>query len=521
MRGRIAMLAVGLWLALAGAAGAGASVAAGSPGSPGWPPAEPLRAAGRWIVDADGRVLVPRGLNIVDKRPPYLPTARGWRPEVARWMRRQGFDAVRLGWILRGLAPVRGSVEEAYLDGLERAVRIATDAGLLVLVDLHQDYFHERTGGEGFPDWMAPVAGPPPRPDALAFDLFWATPGWQDAVGSAWERVARRLAGMPGILGYDLLNEPFPGSREQACARVEGCRDFDETVLDPFFARAAAGARRGDPRRMVWVEPHVIFNSGAASWVRAPAGRGASGFSFHVYCRETFPGQAPCAVRRPLAFDHAEDVAGRTGMALLLSEFGATDDARELDVMAREADARMLPWLEWALWNHDPFAARPHEGLLRDLDGGLGPGNVKAEKLALLARPHPRAVAGTPLGWTWNPAARVLEVRWRPAPVPGAPRLARDAATEVVLPAVAYPAGWTARVSGGRFAGPRSGAGALARGAAEADVVRVVAVPDAREIVLRVLPGRAQARRSGGRRRKARRPPRASRPTRRSTGSRG
>jgi endoglycosylceramidase len=416
---------------------------AGAPAA--WPPREPYGAAGRWIVDADGRVLVPHGLNLTDKRPPYLPQARGWSPEVARWMRRQGFTAIRLGWILKGLAPVRGEVDERYLDGVERAVRIATDAGLLVLVDLHQDYFNERTGGEGFPDWMTPLAGPPPKPWNLAFDTFWATRGWHDATASAWERVARRLARVPGILGHDLLNEPYPGGEEGACARYEGCPRFDDEVLDPFFATVGAGARRGDPARLVFAEPHVIFNAGAASSVDAPAS-GASGFSFHAYCEEG-PGLPPCAERRGRAFDNAEAVARRTGMALLMTEFGATDDLAEIDRVARLADERMVPWMAWALWNHDPFAARPHEGLLRDLDRGVGPANVKQGKLEVLARPHPRAVAGTPLAWSWDRVARVFEARWSPAGVRGP--VTPGALTEVELPPVAFPRGWRATVRGG------------------------------------------------------------------------
>ncbi|WP_205699001.1 hypothetical protein [Conexibacter sp. SYSU D00693] len=103
-----------------------------------WPPAT-VGTAGPWIVDGEGRAVVVRGLNLVDKRPPYLPSARGWRPEVARWLRRQGFTVVRLGWIHKGLEAVRGRYDLSYLQRFVDDVRVATDAGLLVLVDLHQE----------------------------------------------------------------------------------------------------------------------------------------------------------------------------------------------------------------------------------------------------------------------------------------------------------------------------------------------------------------------------------------------
>lgn len=478
---------------MAVAACAAGLVAAPAAAQAAWPPREPLTTAGRWVVDADGRVVVVRGMNLIDKRPPYLAGARGWRPEMARWLRRQGFTAVRLGWIHKGFEPVRGEHRTDYLERFAADVRVATDAGLLVLVDLHQDYFNEATGGEGFPDWMVTAPGVPPRPDRLAFDLFWADVGGvQGAVAEAWRRVATRLRGEPGLLGYDLLNEPYPGTLDQHCAQARGCRGWDELVLDRFHRRVAQQVRAADPARPVWVEPHVIFNQGVPSHVRHPVPGSAAGFSFHVYCSELpeFVAAPGCTTRRPQAFDNAEAVSRRTGMALLLTEFGATDRGDVLEPMVEEADRRSLGWLHWALWNHDPFAARPHEGVVRDLAAPPEGENVKADKLAVLARPAPRAIAGTPRGWTWSADRRELVVRWSPAPADGARGLTPGARTEVVLPPTAFPGGWRATVRGGRVHGAADGAGRLAPGAAEADVVEVEADPGADEVELRVVAGR-------------------------------
>lgn len=465
-----------------------------------WPPAEPLGTAGRWVVDADGRVVVARGLNLVDKRPPYLPGARGWRPEVARWLRRQGFTAVRLGWIHKGFEPQRGAYRDDYLERFAADVHVATDAGLLVLVDLHQDYFSEATGGEGFPDWMVLATGVPPRRDRVPFDLFWANAGgMQEAVAAAWRRVATRLRGERGLLGYDLLNEPYPGTLDQHCAQLRGCREWDTGVLDAFHRRVASAVRAADPARTVWAEPHVIFNQGVPSWISRPVAKGApAGFSFHVYCSElpAWLGAPDCSARRPRAFEEAEAVARRTGSALLMTEFGATDRADALVPVAEEADRRSLGWLEWALWNHDPFAARPHEGLVRDLAAPPEGANVKEDKLALLARPYPRAVAGTPRGWTWSAPAREFVLRYGTEPADPGRGVAAGAETEVVLPPSAFPAGWRAEVRGGRVVGAADGAGALSPGATEADVLRVVAAPDAGEVEVHVVAGRPAAKKA-------------------------
>lgn len=463
-----------------------------------WPPPEPLSPAGRWIVDADGRVVVLRGVNMVDKRPPYLPASKGFGADDARFLRAAGFSAVRLGMIHKGLEAVRGRYDDAYLEGFVESVRALRAEGLLVVADFHQDYFNERTGGEGFPDWMVQVAGPPTRPDAWPFDALWRNAsGFGDAFAAAWERAAARLAREPGIVGYDLLNEPFPGTREQECAQVQGCRSFDERVLTPFFARTAAAARRGDPARMTFVEPHVIFNGGARSWLGA-VGPGA-GLSFHLYCFER-SGLEPCSVRRAWVLDNAEELGKRHGWPLLLSEFGATDRVEENDLIAGEADRRMLSWLHWAYWNHDPFASRPHEGLIRDLALPPEGTNVKEDKLAVLARPYPRAIAGTPLAWSWSAPAREFVARWSPAPVAGVAGLASGAVTEVVLPRFAFPSGWhVAGLAGGEVVE-----------SAEPDVLLVRALPGAGEVSVRVVAGRAAApaRRPAAKKKPAARKPR-------------
>ena len=50
----------------------------------------------------------------------------------------------------------------------------------------------------------------------------------------------------------------------------------------------------------------------------------------------------------------------------------------------------------------------------------------------MLARPYPRAVAGTPLGWSFDPAGRCFELDY--APVPAGGTLEAGTVTEVFLP---------------------------------------------------------------------------------------
>src|SRR5581483_9105165 len=71
-------------------------------------PPEPLGHAGRWITDATGRVIIPRGVNMVVKFPPYTPAFAGFGEKDAALLAREGFNAVRVGVIYSAVEPVPG-----------------------------------------------------------------------------------------------------------------------------------------------------------------------------------------------------------------------------------------------------------------------------------------------------------------------------------------------------------------------------------------------------------------------------
>lgn len=467
-------------------------------------PALPLGHAGRWITDARGRAVVLHGFNMVYKRPPYAPDATGFGADDAAFLAREGYDTVRVGVIYKAVEPRPGVYDDAYLDRIAATVDALAAEGIVSLLDFHQDLYNERFQGEGWPDWAVLDDGLPAEPKngfpgnyltmpALqrAYDNFFANApgpggvGLVDRYAAAWAHVARRFRDDPAVLGYDLVNEPWPGSAWQDCVNPTGCPASD-AKLAAFTAKTLAAIRAVDETHLVFYEPFVTFDFGGGTTI-GPFGDPRTAFSFHAYCLQA--GQSDsnqgCDTADEMVFDHADAQAQRTGDALLLTEFGATKAADILTAMVERADRHMVGWQEWHYCPcDDPTTTGAGDKQAIVLDPAKPPSgsNLDAGKLAILSRPYPEAIAGTPLSWGFDAEARRFTLRYSTARADGRGRFGAAARTEVRIPPRQYPAGYAAVVEGGRL-----------RSAPGAERLVLSACPGARQVQLVVTPGGASS----------------------------
>jgi endoglycosylceramidase len=423
-------------------------------------PVLPLGHKGRWLTDATGRVVNLHGINMVYKRPPYAPDATGFGDDDAAFLASQGFNAVRVGVIYKAVEPAPGVYDDAYLDRIRATVDTLAAHGIVALLDFHQDMYNERFQGEGWPDWAVMDDGLPAQPASgfpdnyllmpalqRAFDHFFADDGGlQERYAAAWAHVAARFRDAPNVVGYELLNEPWPGSAWQDCINPTGCPANDGR-LEAFDKRVLSAIRTADPRTLVWAEPFVLFNQGGGTSVGALADPNV-GFSFHDYCltAEQPGSDQACARADDLVFQHALDHVASTGEALLLTEFGATDARSVLGPMVQRADKNMVSWLEWHYCGcDDPTTSGPGDKQAIVLDPARPPtgANLKNQTLDQLVRPYPQVVAGTPESWAYD--AGTFTARW----------LAGRGESEIVLPARDYPSGYAAQVQGGSIVSAR------------------------------------------------------------------
>ena len=188
-------------------------------------------------------MVVLHGTNMVYKLAPYYPQAIGFGPSDAAFLKRWASTRSAIGVLWQGVEPQPGVYDDGYLRHIAQTVAMLARYGIVSLLDFHQDQYNQLFQGEGFPSWSVQDDGLPPQPQlgfggdyvgmpALqrAFDHFWENSpgpggvGLQDRYAAAWRHVAAFFGGNPDVLGYELMNEPWPGRSGRPARRPRAAR---------------------------------------------------------------------------------------------------------------------------------------------------------------------------------------------------------------------------------------------------------------------------------------------------------
>lgn len=244
-------------------------------------------------------------------------------------IRSLGFNALRLPLNWSALEPTEtGGFVTAYLDRVAEVVGHAREAGLYVMLDMHQDAYSKEIGEDGAPYWA--ILPPPPaklggpltdldarrlsKPVAAAFETFFGTTAdgarLRTRFAKATAEVARRFASDAAVVGIELFNEPLA----------------TEGALYTFHAEVLAAVRAVAPTKLVFFEPSAVRNlTDRASLAAKPLGAGTV-YAPHIYTL-AFTG-TPSAVAamtketlRP-SNENAKAEAEAWGTPLVVGEFG-------------------------------------------------------------------------------------------------------------------------------------------------------------------------------------------------------
>ncbi|HEX5062696.1 MAG TPA: cellulase family glycosylhydrolase [Kofleriaceae bacterium] len=418
----------------------------------------PLSSDGTHLRDDSGRIALLRGVNarasgifdvtFDDGRIPLEPIPALEAADCKR-MRELGLDLLRLPINWSGIEPTRGSYDEAYLQRVDAAVRCAGDAGVYVMIDLHQDAYSKEIGEDGAPLW---AIEPPPtmllqgpltdlgdrRTSAqvtAAFETFFDQDdpkGLQAAFFAMLDHVAARWADDPAVIGFELFNEPSVG----------------QVDVDPFNDKAAARVRAAAPDKLVFFEPSATRNL----FDFAPKPPGAfsvenSVYAPHIYTfvfysdRTRLEQLVPADLEPSVAAAREEANVWQTPLVIGEYGIGPTDTNADLwmGVQAELHDRYLASDAFW-VWKEDSQASW---GVF-DHTGGVW--TERPQVVAWLSRVHAARIAGEVVANEYDHVTRTLHLETH-----------SSAAHAIYVPAP----GFTATCNGTQLSGERDPATGL------------------------------------------------------------
>jgi endoglycosylceramidase len=403
------------------------------------PRPETWHVSGGALRGPDGRAVILRGVNLAGahKTAPYFSFHQ--LPDFERVGAEWGMNSIRLLILWAAIEPSPGSYDEDYLDQLELRLDWARQAGLHVVLDMHQDVYGEGFGGDGAPRWTCDEAHyeafEPVSPWFLnyqnehviaCFDQLWSSDELMGRYAAAWHRVAERFADHEAVVGFDVMNEPHWGS---------ALLSFEEEKLQRFYERVVPEVRQAAPDWVAFLEPSARRNIGLPT--------GLTPFPFpnvvyapHAYDTAAEQGNGFDETRRVALLTKIADLrddATMLGAALWIGEYGGTADSPGITAyMDAEYDGQGAVAAGSAYWAYDR-------------DGGYGllnaDGTEKTVLLDVLVRPYPTQVAGDPLSFSYDEQSGTFSFQWRPDDTIEGP-------TEIAVPLRAYPDGYSVACEG-------------------------------------------------------------------------
>ncbi len=453
-----------------------------------------ITVAGNRFVDPAGRQIILHGVNAGHTSKPDSVRVK---PDVCARMRDWGLNVIRLQMEWSQIEPECGKYDEQYLCLIDEQIAAARAAGLHVYLDMHQDLWGVKSGN-GAPAWATldegrPHAGNPnlwqesywtsPMVHA-AFDNFYANKSGPDGVGiqdrfaMLWRHVAQRYADDTTVIGYDLFNEPYPGSpmkmlplliaakmtkiradkgeevtvaglleeykseenRRRTMTEVAADEKllkavlealeplymtYERDALNPMYARVAKAIREVDRSHIILLEPGggaIIGVRSALQPIMDAEGRRDPQQALvpHAY---GLPMGDPSTVHMGLIFARISQLAKRLEMPVIVGEWDA-DPGNDGD--RRPMASFIVSQIEKRLYGDTFWIIKP---------------DLQAQPyFDAIQRPYPMATAGELLSYGYDRDTRVFRCKWNERPSIGQP-------TRIYLPLAVFPKGFTVELT--------------------------------------------------------------------------
>lgn len=420
-----------------------------------------LRAS-RYVQDSTKRSLILRGVNIMNASksdPLRLPPID--HSDIKRMRHEWGFNFVRFLIFWDALEPNPWEINDSYLDRVEEFLDLFAQEGMYVVLDMHQDVYSKVFCCDGAPAWAVIDDGLSfekqnvwfmnyYQPAVLrAWDYFWQFKEMennqlQEHYIGVWTEVARRFKSHPAVIGYDLMNEPFPGSQvdllEILGSRTQSVLSpaFDQKYLGKLYQRLIDSIRKVDRDSWIFYEPRYGAPANGLPSYLPKLHDPRPGEDHLVY----FPHLYSIGLEQTGVYDPKKDKSlvsweknrnkelAQQKAPLLIGEWGLDSKTQNVHGFMSQV-VKMADRMQagWSYWSYDP--------------GGWGfLDKNKKEKSTIkhLVRPYPQKISGRAFEFNFDDKNKIFTMT-----VKTDPKI--HEAHEIFLPKRFYPNGWKVRVT--------------------------------------------------------------------------
>lgn len=396
----------------------------------------------KFIKDKEGRSLILHGVNVnADAKHDSLRVGWPQKQDYADLSEKWGFNFVRYLVLWDGIEPIKGQYDTAYFARIRERLDWCQELGLKVVLDMHQDLYALRYGGDGAPGWAIIDDGEPFELQT-PWELNYRQPAVIASINNFWDKsrghadlqehyikavvaLAKEFKDHPAVIGYDLYNEPTMATKEAFA--------FEKRYLQPFYEAIIPAIRKVDNDNWIFYEPTAL---GANQGMKSRLGKledpreGEPRLVYfpHIYTidldvRGKYIG-FPIFVSGWAASRNIE--VKRQDAPMLVGEFGLNikepGSLNYLSAVMTMLDKTSSGWAYWAYMKNDkwsPFDENDASHAARDI----------------LVRAYPKCVAGQPLSYGFDLDENKFWLSFIADAKIKAP-------TEIYIPESKYPNGW-------------------------------------------------------------------------------
>jgi endoglycosylceramidase len=361
------------------------------------------------FIDKKGQERIFHGTNVVYKGFPYHPDIEGFDPKLSfsekdvKILYDLGFNIIRLGVMWPGVEPIKDQYNQTYFNVLKNITGFLKKYDMFYILDFHQDLLNEQFCGEGVPTWFIDKDPNFPEPLDRPFNKIpsreecnkhnWIlyqmstslNKGYQyfydnhEKFVDFWKKVASEFKDDENCLGYEIINEPWPGDMYKYPSLIDPHVAIKKNLMR-IYKNVTEGIREIDNNHLILYEPVTwdVINIGFEKlWNN-------SVLSYHGY----FPPNIDIDI---MIKSRSRDIK-RLNVGGILTEFDL-EPTKTLELL-NMADQYMQSWLNWEYKEFYPITGA-NEGFFKS-DGSYH------DIVWILSRPYPQIIGGNLINFTYD-----------------------------------------------------------------------------------------------------------------------